>query len=464
MWEHRKMTTRTFPDRFLIAITFSGNERNIVEPLANALEQRLGPGTVFYDSWYEHYIAGEGADARLQDVYAKLSELVIVGISGSYGAKLWTLTEHEAVRARSMQLRASIDGRDKFRILPLRVGDGDVPGDFVSTVAPDIRGRPLKDTVELVLNRLRLIRPDVLPTNNQEKKIEGEHFIFLAESTPDLDDPTRPVNRRSVRTLLEGLGWRVLPASEYEDATYAGDLLRDLSVSKAFVQLLGPYPWKRGGYDRLQFDAAVSAGLRRFVYRSNEIDLSRIESEAHRQLLARPDVVASSFDDFLVYLERQIGSPAVEVLKRTPNSTDPPLVRIAIRSENPEVLWERVFPWFYAQELLLWEQLAPDESFELRQRLSPCQGFVIICDACAMLDGPLSPRHNMSECRLIQIREKDPERRPPVALVYWPPPEASWPRLLRSVPLKLHYAQACEDAQPPSELRSFFEEVRQVLS
>jgi hypothetical protein len=90
---------------------------------------------------------------------------------------------------------------------------------------------------------------------------------------------------------------------------------------------------------------------------------------------------------------------------------------------------------------------------------------MIICDGTALDDGPMSPRTDMEQCRLIQIKEKEPSRRPPVALVYWPPP-ADPPRakLLRSTPLKLHYvaADGTPSAETPTELGKFFAEVRRV--
>jgi hypothetical protein len=130
------------------------------------------------------------------------------------------------------------------------------------------------------------------------------------------------------------------------------------------------------------------------------------------------------------------------------------------------MLWEQVFQWIYVQDELLWEQLPADESFQSKHQVEPCQGFLVLCDSVALEDGPMSPRRDMEQCRLIQIREKDASRRPPVALVYWPPPNASdatWARLLRSKPQKLFCASADMIARDvPPELDEFFAEVRKV--
>jgi len=130
-----------------------------VRSIAEAVEERLGRGSVFLDEWFEYYIAGSDVDTRLQEIYGQKTELVIVSVSANYGGKPWTLAEHAAIRALYMQLSASKDKKDAFRILPLRTGDGDVKGIF-STSVPDVRQRPVAQTAELIVNRLRLIVPD----------------------------------------------------------------------------------------------------------------------------------------------------------------------------------------------------------------------------------------------------------------------------------------------------------------
>src|SRR3954468_22467834 len=119
---------RAVPDEFLVAFSFAGEQRELVEPVASAVEDLLGHGTVFYDDWFEHYIGGHDADIRLQDIYWKRSVLVVVCVSERYGGKPWTRIEHESIRALLMQLRDSDDEREQLRVFPLRVGEGEVRG------------------------------------------------------------------------------------------------------------------------------------------------------------------------------------------------------------------------------------------------------------------------------------------------------------------------------------------------
>jgi hypothetical protein len=78
------------------------------------------------DEWFEYFLAGHDADLKLQKIYRQQSELVVVCISERYGGKSWTLAEH--IRARLMETRSSPEERDKLRILPIRVGEGEVEG------------------------------------------------------------------------------------------------------------------------------------------------------------------------------------------------------------------------------------------------------------------------------------------------------------------------------------------------
>lgn len=56
-----------------------------------------------------------------------------------------------------METRSSPEERDKLRILPIRVGEGQVAGINFNTIVPDVRRRPESETAELILNRLSLI-------------------------------------------------------------------------------------------------------------------------------------------------------------------------------------------------------------------------------------------------------------------------------------------------------------------
>jgi hypothetical protein len=149
------MSAREVPDRFRVAFSLAGEQRHVVLPIAQEVEAVLGASTVFYDDWYEHYIAGPDADLRLQEICGRRADLVIVCVSGAYGDKPWTQAEHRAVRDRFMQARTEAE---RLAILPLRVGDGDVEGILLNEIVPDVRARTAVAAAELILARLALTR------------------------------------------------------------------------------------------------------------------------------------------------------------------------------------------------------------------------------------------------------------------------------------------------------------------
>ena len=445
------MPTREVPETFLVAFSFAGEQRELVHSIAEAVEKLLGPNSVFLDEWFEYYIAGDDADLRLQNLYGKHAVLVVPCISARYGGKPWTRAEHKAIRALQMHLYQSTNEKDLHRILPLRVGDGDVEGVFENTICPDARKKTVAQTAELIVNKLRLVEPNAGLT--QEKG--NAQFVYLAECTPDMDDP-----RDRMKVFLEERGWMVLPAEEYPENEYQSALEKDLRESRAFVQLLGPYPWKRGGFDRIQNAAASACGVPRFCYRSSDVDLSKVDAK-QREFLSAPGIIATGFEDFKAHLEKELAVLAQRGNAATDEDGDddtPPHVLVAIRSANPDPLWDRVYRWIYDQEKIDPSQLMPGESLEAKHRAEPCHGFLVVCDAGSLEEGPYSPREYMEQWRQIQLEEKNAARRPPIALVYWPPPPAIWSRLLRTTPLKLHRILG----NTPTNLGEFFDEVRKV--
>lgn len=172
--------TRQVPERFLVAFSLAGEQRNLIRPVAEAVEQALGPSTVFFDEWFEHYIAGHDGDARLQRIYADRSALVIVCVSGQYGGKPWTQAEHEAIRARLHKARATSDEKDDLAVLPLRVGDGEVQGVHLNTIAPDLRLKTPAAAAQLIIDRLGLLGVETPPLNPSPAQHEP------AKPTPQL--------------------------------------------------------------------------------------------------------------------------------------------------------------------------------------------------------------------------------------------------------------------------------------
>ena len=93
------MSARPLPDKFLVAFSLAGEQRDLVRVIAEAVEKQLGAGTVFFYEWFEHHLAGADADLKLQKIYGEQCTLAVVCVSKDYGIKPWTMAEHEAIRA-----------------------------------------------------------------------------------------------------------------------------------------------------------------------------------------------------------------------------------------------------------------------------------------------------------------------------------------------------------------------------
>jgi hypothetical protein len=205
------MPLRQVPERFQVAFSLAGEERDLVRAIAEAVEKELGSPNVFFDEWFEHYIAGDDADLKLQEIYGKRCVLAVVCVSGGYGSKPWTLAEHAAIRARQMKARTSTDKLDRDGILPIRVGDGDVEGILFNTIAPDIRKGSVADAAELIIGRLRLMDP--VAKSNIPQARDVPPAADWPEQAPPLRWPM--ADHRDVRATFECLltrtaPWRVL--------------------------------------------------------------------------------------------------------------------------------------------------------------------------------------------------------------------------------------------------------------
>ena len=121
--------------------------------------------------------------------------------------------------------------------------------------------------------------------------------VFLAETTPDLEDL-----RDNIKRQLEQSGLRVLPETYYNrsPADFKAAMEKDLAESVLFVQLLGPYSTRKTadlpkGYEGLQLDLAQSANKPIMRWRDPGLDVRSVRNQDH---LLAPDVIVMPFEDF----------------------------------------------------------------------------------------------------------------------------------------------------------------------
>jgi len=126
------VSASTFPQRpyvdlenhtFQVALSFPGEDRDLVQDIASRLEQRLGPNSVFYDFHYQAFLARPSLDTLLQKIY-KNAKLNVVFLSENYERKTWC----SGIEFRA--IKEIISQRMNDRVMFIRTGEGEVQGVF----------------------------------------------------------------------------------------------------------------------------------------------------------------------------------------------------------------------------------------------------------------------------------------------------------------------------------------------
>jgi hypothetical protein len=335
---------RLVPDKFLVAISFAGEQRELVRGIAEAVEKRLGRGTVFYDQWFEHYLAGGSGDLKLQEIYGRRSILVVVCVSERYGGKPWPQTEWDAVRERQMKSRSSQDKRERESILPIRVGDGEVEGILFNAIVPDVRSRSATDSATLIINRLLLIAPEFVP-DTETPGTGGT--IDWPEAPPQISWPMADHNtvREAFASLLTRTSpWRYLPLRGAGET--GKSLITQLMLANALAMpnvACGRFDFK--GTSGMESEVAAFAQFLEVPAPPSSSKLHDRLGHILASLKQRPKATALIFDTYEVAGETQdwIGKQLL------PNLIRAPWLRVAIAGQkvpDPTVaIWTAVaFP------------------------------------------------------------------------------------------------------------------------
>ena len=156
------------------------------------------------------------------------------------------------------------------------------------------------------MNHLGVVETAAVPMDPKERTL-----IFMAEVPPDLDRL-----REQMKTSLDQFGIDVVPRDYYQeqDAELRPKVEEDLERCDIFVQILGGSPDPRA---RLQFDCAVEAGKKMFVWRDPRIPLERVRDPEYLRFLRGEHVRAESLNSFQKTVRE-------EALKPPPPPPPPP--------------------------------------------------------------------------------------------------------------------------------------------
>lgn len=449
--------SREAPKRFPVAFSFSGVYRDKVREIAELLEQRLGWGMVFFDEWFGVDLVGAAADLQLQENY-ECAELVVVCVSGEYARSGFTSAEWERIRARMNRLLAAQDSTERLRILPLRVGDGDLPGLLETAIELRLEDVTPKFIADMMVQRLKKLSSTSARTR-----------VFLAETIPEFDEDGDTVTRKRLRRYLEDTCECTLcpddgnghPTSfvPHSSADREELLRQELPKCLAFVQLISGEEKAAGGYPKFQYDLAKEKKLNMLRFRGN-IPLGNM-SASYRGFVEENGSLTGQFEDFKQHLAQSLQQLRNERILQIrewqgvgrPNNLplggggggvddQQPLVRVSIKAQNGQQLWTTIFRYLFEQQQIRLQDLDEGETFRGLQQIDPSDGFLILCDEKAQREKDASPRKELNECLLIQAEISRVSGRndiiPPVAVVFLPPPEPAWELLLKAMPRKLH--------------------------
>lgn len=133
--------------KFEVALSFPGDARHIVEPVAEILNMNLGFHSCFYDNNYTSQLATPSLDVLLQDIYRNRSKLVVLFLSGDYQRKDWCGVEFRAIKEIIMD-------RDLHdRVMLFRVDHGHVDGIFKTDGYIDCANRTAHEIASLIMER-----------------------------------------------------------------------------------------------------------------------------------------------------------------------------------------------------------------------------------------------------------------------------------------------------------------------
>jgi len=137
---------------FDVSLSFPGESRDYVLPIAERLFRDLGPSRVFYDNFFKSQLAIPNLDTALQDLYRNRSWLIVVFLSSHYSQKMWCGIEFKAIRS-------ILNDRDDQRVMYVKSGDGDVKGVLPQDGFIDANKHTPEQIADFIIERVQLLDP-----------------------------------------------------------------------------------------------------------------------------------------------------------------------------------------------------------------------------------------------------------------------------------------------------------------
>ena len=131
--------------RYDVALTFAGENRDYVEAIAKVLKTHTVE--VFYDGFEEADLWGKELTEYFDWVYRTGAQYCVMFISAEYAAKVWAIHERRTALAAAMQKRQEY-------VLPVRFDDTELPGLRSSIGYIDLKKKTPEQLAELIHRKL----------------------------------------------------------------------------------------------------------------------------------------------------------------------------------------------------------------------------------------------------------------------------------------------------------------------
>lgn len=138
-----------------------------------------------------------------------------------------------------MESSESTHDQQRLDVLPIRVGDGEIPGIPVNSIVPDVRGRTLEQVGNLIVERLRLVLPDLDTMVHVRDSDAMRKYKRLMATASELQ-----LDEQDIRDLRDRINERfvqVVDGQHYGDTISDGAYLRAMMVKRNSTDMLeGP--------------------------------------------------------------------------------------------------------------------------------------------------------------------------------------------------------------------------------
>ncbi|MBK1890629.1 TIR domain-containing protein [Undibacterium sp. 14-3-2] len=135
---------------FDVALSFPGEDRELVRNVAKALDSLIGRHSYFYDFHYQSQLARPSLDTLLQNIYRNQSTLIVVFLSSGYQEKKWCNIEFRAIREIILD-------KEFKQIMFIRTDDGAVDGIFKTDGYIDANKFSSKEIADFIHERVLVL-------------------------------------------------------------------------------------------------------------------------------------------------------------------------------------------------------------------------------------------------------------------------------------------------------------------